>query len=40
MTDEPRRPPNFALTAAIFEGSLAIVAVSLGWLFDVGPWKR
>lgn len=37
MTDEPLPPPSFALTAAIFEGSLAIVAVSLGWLFDVGP---
>ena len=37
MTDELHHPPNFALTAGIFEGSLVFVAVSLGWLIDVAP---
>ena len=30
-------PHNFALMAAIFEGSLVVVAVGLGWLVDQDP---
>ncbi len=28
---------NFAVTAALFEGGLAIFALSLGWAFDIPP---
>lgn len=30
-------PTNFALTAAVFEGGLAVVAVALGWLLGQKP---
>jgi uncharacterized protein len=30
---------HFALTAAIFEGSLAVVAIALGWLLGTKPLK-
>ena len=37
MEDQPLSPPGFALTAAIFEGSLAFLAVALGWLLEQPP---
>ena len=40
---DPSRPPpasNFALTAVIFEGGLALVAVAIGWLFGFSPLTR
>jgi hypothetical protein len=37
MDENPLPPPNFALTAAIFEGSLVFLAVGLGWLLDLSP---
>ena len=37
MEKETLPPANFALTAAIFEGSLVFLAVGLGWLLDRSP---
>jgi hypothetical protein len=37
MNDDLASPQRFALTAAIFEGALAIVAIALGWLFGMAP---
>ena len=44
MDDNSLPPTNFARTAAIFEGALAVVAVGLGWLLNQPPletfrWK-
>jgi membrane protease YdiL (CAAX protease family) len=37
-THEPLHPPqHFVLTAVLFEGGLAVVAVALGWLLGVAP---
>jgi len=37
MDDKSLPPPNFALTAAIFEGALVFLAVGLGWLAGRSP---
>lgn len=37
MNEELTPPPNFALAAAIFEASLAILAVALGWWLAEPP---
>jgi uncharacterized protein len=40
MAEIPHYPPppmNFAVTAAAFEGGLAIFALSLGWAFSLAP---
>jgi uncharacterized protein len=37
MPDKLPAPMNFAVTAAAFEGGLAIFALSLGWAFDLAP---
>jgi uncharacterized protein len=40
MDAMPKNPPrlaNFAVTAALFEGGLAVFALSLGWAFDSPP---
>jgi hypothetical protein len=37
MEGKPLPPAGFALTAAIFEGSLVFLAVGLGWLVDRSP---
>jgi uncharacterized protein len=37
MQNNAPRVMNFAVTAALFEGSLAIFALSLGWAFNVPP---
>jgi membrane protease YdiL (CAAX protease family) len=37
MQDNSPSKPNFAVMAAIFEGSLAIFALLLGWLFGIAP---
>jgi membrane protease YdiL (CAAX protease family) len=37
MDDAPSPPRHFALMAGAFEGSLAIVAVGLGWLLAIDP---
>ncbi len=39
MADELSPPPNFALLAAMFEGSLSAVAVAAGGLLGRPPWK-
>jgi hypothetical protein len=37
MDDEPLAPEHFALAATLFEASLAVVAVGLGWLVGHPP---
>ncbi|MBN1588849.1 MAG: CPBP family intramembrane metalloprotease [Pirellulales bacterium] len=37
MEDDPHSPGNFALVATLFEASLAVAAVGLGWLFGHRP---
>jgi uncharacterized protein len=37
MDEHIQPPPNFPLLAALFEGSLAVVAVGLGWLLGYPP---
>ncbi|MFZ5833313.1 MAG: CPBP family intramembrane glutamic endopeptidase [Planctomycetota bacterium] len=37
MEPRPSSPPSFTLWAGIFEGSLALIAVGLGWMFGQPP---
>ncbi len=37
MAEKTTPPPNFALTAALFEGAMAPLAIGLGWLLDQPP---
>ena len=37
MQNDMPRVTNFAVTAAMFEGGLAVFALSLGWAFDISP---
>jgi membrane protease YdiL (CAAX protease family) len=39
MSSSPPSPQNFFKTACYFEGSLIIIAVVIGWMTDINPFK-
>lgn len=40
MNEAPARGSQFAVTAVLFEGGLALVAVAVGWLLDFSPLSK
>jgi membrane protease YdiL (CAAX protease family) len=38
MNEKPTSIPNFPLQAALFEASLAALAIGLGWMSSQSPW--